>query len=201
MENNTITKAREQMYLFLSDLYLFEVDEEKLQGLKRLEFPSDVDNEEMKEGYAKIASYLGNKEVNRETIDELAVDYARVFLSAGVASGKAAFPYASVYTSKQHLMMQESAGGAVSYYSAKGLSPRKDMYNVPEDHLGLLLEFMGHLCKEDEEEQKEFLEKQLLSWVGAFAQDVCKYASTEFYKGLAKLTQGFVSVENGYLSK
>lgn len=201
MENNAMIKARENMYLFLSDLYLVEVNEEKLQGLKQLEFPSEVDNEEMKEGYLKLSSYLADKEVNQETLDELAVDYARIFLSAGVASGKAAFPYASVYTSKQHLMMQEAGSSATAAYGAKGLTPRKDMYNVPEDHLGLLLEFMGRLCKEETSVQKQFLEEQIASWVRAFAQDVSKYATTDFYKGLAQLTKGFVTMEKAYLSK
>ena len=199
MENRTVIDARKNMYLFLSDLYLFEVDQEKLQGLKALEFPMDIENEDLKEGYGKITSYLSRKEVSQDTLDELAVDYARLFLSAGVASGKAAFPYESVYTSKQHMMMQEAGSNASANYGGKGLRPRKDMYQVPEDHLGLLLEFMARLCEEEKKEQSAFCKEHLDAWIPAFVQDVMKYATTDFYQGLALVTRGFVAMEKEYL--
>ena len=199
MENNIVLTTRQNMYRFLSSLYLFEVEEAQLTALKAMTFPITCLNEDMQEGYEKIAAYLAGKEVNQDTLDELAVDYARIFLSAGVAQGKAAFPYESVYTSKQHLIMQESGSSVASLYAQKGLTPRTDMYRVPEDHLGLLLEYMAVICTEDIKEQQDFLQNHLSNWVPAFVQDVNKYASTDFYKGVAKLTKGFVTLEKEYL--
>ena len=199
MENNIVLTTRQNMYRFLSSLYLFEVEEAQLTALKAMTFPITCLNEDMQEGYEKIAAYLAGKEVNQDTLDELAVDYARIFLSAGVAQGKAAFPYESVYTSKQHLIMQESGSSVASLYAQKGLTPRTDMYRVPEDHLGLFLEYMAVICTEDIKEQQDFLQNHLSNWVPAFVQDVNKYASTDFYKGVAKLTKGFVTLEKEYL--
>lgn len=140
-------------------------------------------------------------DTDQEILDDLAVDYARIFLSAGVAQGKAAFPYASVYTSRQHLMMQESQGDVAALYAKKGLEVRKNMYRVPEDHLGLLLEYMAVLCREDaKKEQQDFLKNYLLNWVFAFTADMAKYAATDFYRGLGKLTKGFLSMERSLLA-
>lgn len=198
MENNILTIARKNIYYFLSNLYLFEVDEEQLTALKQLVFPQECINEDMQEGYREIGKYLQEREVNQDTLDELAVDYARIFLSAGVAQGKAAFPYESVYTSSQHLIMQEAGSTASTLFAQKGLEPRTDMYRVPEDHIGLLLEYMGRICEEDVKEQTDFLNDHLSNWVSAFAQDVIKYSSTGFYRGLAKVTKGFLTLEKEY---
>lgn len=200
MENNAFNKSRENMYRFLSNLYLFEVDEELLGALQNMKFPAECPDEDMQEGCQTITAYLKENQDNKDVLDDLAVDYARIFLSAGVAQGKAAFPYESIYTSKQHLMQQESSSTVAALYLEKGLEPRKDMYRVPEDHLGLLLEYMAELCAADnDDEQKEFLRNHLMNWVPAFVQDMVKYASTGFYQGLAKMTKGFLSQERSLM--
>ena len=63
MENNTLTVARKNIYYFLSNLYLFEVDEPQLTALKQLVLPQDCINEDMQEGYQEIGKYLEEKEV------------------------------------------------------------------------------------------------------------------------------------------
>lgn len=209
MENKTLFEGRQRMYRLLSRLYVLEVDEELLSALGQVKYPAQCPNEEMAEGYRMIAEYLKDSQAKdrQEVLDDLAVDYARIFLSAGVAQGKAAFPYESVYTSKKHLMMQESRNEVVALYGAKGVKPSQDMYRVPEDHLGLLLEYMALLCQEclqaeapkaakaSLEEQAVFLKEHLNNWVPAFAGEVQKYAGTDFYKGLARLTRGFLMAE------
>ncbi len=234
MSEQALLQPRESMYRFLSRLYLCEVDETLLGALEQMELPKACPDSEMAEGYGQIAFYLkqekeqmeaamassdGGKQQRQAILDELAVDYARVFLSAGVASGKAAFPFESVYTSRQHLMMQESRNEIIALYAEKGITPGKEMYRVPEDHLGLLLEYMALLCREEaaggsqtkakaagtaqaaapREQQREFLAHHLKNWVFAFTADLLKYASTDFYRGLAKLTRGFLTMEQDLL--
>lgn len=219
MNENNLRQARRDMYRLLGRLYLLEVDEELLSALLGMEFPKESPVEDMQEGYDLIGACLqdarerldragtGKEQVQREILDDLAVDYARIFLSAGVAQGKAAFPFESVYTSRQHLLMQESRTDVLAKYTAKGLTPSKDMYRVPEDHLGLLLSYMAILCEEDSKgdaslkEQQEFLTEHLQNWVFAFTADVAKYASTDFYRGLGKLTKGFLTMERSLLTE
>ena len=109
---------------------------------------------------------------------------------------KAGFPYESVYTSRKHLVMQDSRMDVVELYAKRGVAPSKDNYHVPEDHLGYLCEYMAILIDEGAaDEQKAFLKNHLLNWVSAFTVDMGKYAATDFYGGLAKLTRGFLLLE------
>lgn len=204
MDKKTLQVSRANMYRFLSRLYLLEVDEALWNGMAKMTFPTAAAEGDLKDGYEMVANYLkANADGNMtEVLDDLAVDYARIFLSAGVAQGKAAFPYESVYTSRKHLVMQDSRMDVVALYAKKGLTPAKDQYHVPEDHLGYLCEYMAVLCDEmAEDEQKAFLKGHLLNWVNAFTVDMAKYASTDFYRGLAKVTRGFLKLEQDLLLK
>ena len=203
--------SRRAFYRLLSRLYILEVDERLLAALGEMTFPEDCAEPELAEGYALLRSWLDDH--GGEALEELAVDYARVFLSAGVAEGSAAFPYESVYTSSSRLMAQAACTQAVAAYTAHGLVFRTDSYHVPEDHLAIELEFMAHLCGEaldagDEAalnasltEQNDFLRNHLLNWVSLFCGDLNKYASTDFYKAVGKLTRGFLNLERKLLGE
>lgn len=202
MDKKTLQVSRANMYRFLSRLYLLEVDDTLWSGLAKMTFPTDAAEGDLKDGYEMLSAYLKNNASAEITavLDDLAVDYARIFLSAGVAQGKAAFPYESVYTSRKHLVMQDSRMDVVALYAKRGLTPAKDQYHVPEDHLGYLCEYMAVLVDEGaEEEQKSFLKTHLTNWVSAFTVDMAKYASTDFYRALAKVTRGFLALEQEVL--
>lgn len=85
-----------------------------------------------------------------------------------------------------------------------------DLY---EDHIGLELEFMGHLCaqaaqlaaegKETElsanfDLQQSFLVKHLLNWTPDFLKDIQGVPATDFYKGVALVTEGFLEMEKEF---
>lgn len=210
-EMTALLRSREALYRLLSQLYMLEVDESMLAALKNMSFPRDCAEADMAEGYALMAGWLA--EHGSEDLDDLAVDYARLFLSAGVADGNAAFPYESVYTSGSRLMMQDARVFAVAEYARKGLAFRTDTYHVPEDHLAIELDFMAFLigealAAEDEAalekslaEQAGFLKAHLLNWISLFCGDLNKLAQTDFYKGLGKLTRGFLNLERKLLSE
>lgn len=202
MDKKTLQVSRANMYRFLSRLYLLEVDEALWNGMAKMTFPTDAAEGDLKEGYEMLSAYLKDNASAEITavLDDLAVDYARIFLSAGMAQGKAAFPYESVYTSRKHLVMQDSRMDVVALYAKRGLTPAKDQYHVPEDHLGYLCEYMAVLVDEGAvEEQKSFLKTHLTNWVSAFTVDMAKYASTDFYRALAKVTRGFLALEQEVL--
>ena len=73
-----------------------------------------------------------------------------------------------------------------------------------------MLEYMGIICeelkaavlKEDQEkinslvaEQGQFLKKHITNWIYSFTGDIVKFANTDFYKGIAKITNGFIKKE------
>jgi TorA maturation chaperone TorD len=143
-----------------------------------------------------------------QTIEDLAVDYARVFLGAGITEEKSAYPFESVYTSPQGLICQDAYEDALRTYRKYGLArSQNDLY---EDHIGLELEFLGFLDgkaieaakKNDTEEvekllteKKTFIDKHILNWLAGFVKDVETASQTDFYRSLAKLTAAVVEEE------
>ena len=83
-----------------------------------------------------------------------------------------------------------------------------------EDQIGLECEFMAILAgralealeADDEQaleaslaDQHAFLTKHLLNWVSRFTADVTVTALTDFYRGLAKVTDEFIRMDGGLL--
>ena len=201
---NNLSKTDEnriRMYRLLGKLYLIEVDEKTLVAFKGMQFPEITGKSsaelDLKEGYELIKKYFAENTLSDEaTIEELAVDYAKTFLSAGDQSGQSAFPFESVYKNMAHQIYGESTAEEEKLYAAKGLKLREDMFKVTEDHLGAELEFMAKLIAEAPvDEQKAYVKNHLLNWVSSFTADVVKYAATDFYKGWAKVTNGMLGLE------
>ncbi len=206
------------MYRFLGGLYLMEVDAEQLALLKKMAFPeirgnsgSDAD---LKEGYELLSNYV--KSIGEEDLEDLAADYAKVFLAAGDATGRAAFPYESVYVDKRHRVGGSTEMQMHALYKARGLEADPQAFRTMDDNIGLMLEYQGNVCDEltqafeDEnhekaaailKEQKEFVEKHLTNWAYSFTGDVIRFSDRDFYKGVAKITAGFLKKETELLKE
>lgn len=225
----TLIKQRADMYRFLARIFVLEIDADFLRKMKQMEFPEKCDDQDITDGYALMRSYLNGiyDQENDEkceagdnmqeiacAVTDLEVEYARIFLAAGVANGGAAFPYESVYTSKTHLVNQKSNEDVTMLYAAKGLKAREDMYRIPDDHAGLEFEYMARLCDDalaaaeagDEsgldksmEEQRQFYNEHIKRWIPLFGEDIRKYARTDFYRGIGRITRGFVAEETQLL--
>ena len=206
--NNGPASLRETLYRFLGRIYLMEVDAELLAWLKKLSFPSfepeDETDAELLEGFSLMRSYIAS--ASEAGLDDLAADYAKTFLAAGDAAGRAAFPYETFYTGGGGIVEKELEAA----YLARGLQPDPEKYRVPFDHIGLMLEYMGLLCAETcgacgilrkglLAEQRAFVEEHLAGWTEAFAADVQRCSGTDFYRGAAKMTDAFIKKETALL--
>lgn len=207
----SITEQRSATYGLLSRLYRVEVDEEFLKEMKGMRFPAATGNSQVDEGYRLIATFLSNTWGN--TITDLAIDYVRTFIGHGVDAFSAAYPYESVYTSEKRLMMQDARDEVLAIYRSQGLD-KQETWKEAEDHLALELEFMQILAnrtvdalKEGDEDaaidllttQKNFLEDHLMAWVPMMTSDMRRFAKTDLYRGLASLTDGFMTVDFEFL--
>ena len=149
-------------------------------------------------------------------LDDLAADFAKVFLAAGDATGRAAFPYESVYVDRRHRVGGSTEMQMHALYLERGLKADPDTYRTMDDNIGLMLEYQGNVCEElaaaletaDAEkakailkEQKDFVKKHLTNWVYSFTADIVKYSERDFYKGVAKITNGFIKKEAELLKK
>lgn len=206
-----ILKNRTSTYQLLSRLYRVEVDEELLGRLRGMKFPKNTGNENVDEGYRLIRTFLNHADV--DAVETLAIDYVRTFLGSGVSGYSAAYPFESVYTSPKRLMMQAARDEMLALYRAAGLG-KADSWKDAEDHIAVELEYLTilgtRICKSydegDEDEaiallvsQRNFLEDHLLAWFPMMATDIQEFAQTDFYRGLGKLTSGFLESDKEFL--
>jgi TorA maturation chaperone TorD len=207
MELEGLLSNRCSMYGFLARVYRVEVDQDLLDRMTDMNLSVEVDAPEISQGYAILRRFLQNQ--RESALTDLAVDYARTFLGAGLVGGDGAYPYESVYTNADRLVMQDARDEVLKLYREEGLDRARE-FNEPEDHLALELEFMAYLCQRSAaalkagdnggalgylQKQHEFLAKHLLAWVPAFSQDVQRLAREEFYRAVAKITVGYLNME------
>jgi anaerobic sulfite reductase subunit A len=211
-EYSALLSNRENLYRFFARLYRSEVDAPLFEHLSTMGFPAECEESELAEGYKMFAAYL--RKPGEDPLTDLAVDYAKVFLGAGIYESEAAYPYESVYTNKERLIMQEARDQVLEIYRAHGLD-RIESLEVPEDHLALELEFMAHLCRKaidaieaenwaqvaaSLQDQKYFLAQHLGNWTPEFCSDILKYAETDFYKAVSKITTGFLHMDQAIIA-
>jgi len=130
---------------------------------------------------------------------ELEAEYNRVFL--GMSPDPIA-PYESVYTSPEHLLMQDARDEVAALYLAESLTLPGET-RIPEDHIAFEFDYMAFLCgvaaqacaendqdkvAEYRDKQRDFLEKHLLRWIPAMCQDMKKRVRTDFYRSICDIT-------------
>lgn len=206
-----MARARASFYRMLGGLYLNELSEEDIERLSQGSFASsDLGNAEANEGLSDMAAYL--RRAPRNVRQELAVDFAGSILAAGVYEERRATPYESVFTSATGLLMQEARDDVYRYYCESGVEVDESL-RMPEDHFSFECEFMALLadrsadklaegdtagCLDDVNLQASFYADHLANWVDSLCACLEGCARTRFYRGVAKLTRGFV-VEDGQL--
>lgn len=201
-----VNAARKGFYEFLASMYKLELTDEQIEALAKRQLP--VDDEHVGAGYATIKEYLRHRDAG--TRQELAVDYAHVFLCAGMYEQMTAPPYESVYTSEEHLLMQDARDSVLACYLDEELGLPADN-TTPEDHLSFELQFMAKLvereqaaleagdearCAELQAKQRAFSDEHLANWVPRLCADVRAHAQTAFYRGIADVTEGFLELED-----
>lgn len=199
-----VLRGRIATYQFLSRMFRTEVDQDLYDALVAMRFPTNTGNDLVDEGYRMICDYLSH--ADGTALTELAVDYVRAFIGSGNDGYSAAYPYESVYTSPKRLMMQDARDEVLVLYHAAGID-KQESWKEGEDHIALELEFeqilaeraLAALEADDDErclhcllQQRNFLEDHLLAWYPMMAEDMQKYPRTDFYRGLGKLTSGFL---------
>lgn len=205
-------EQRNAMYDFLARLFRKEVDADLLDRMQDMMFPLHIGDDAADEGHMLLATYLSN--IWEESLDELAVDYTRVFIGRGIDSYSAAYPFESTYTSPKRLKMQEARDEVLAIYKSFGYV-KAGTWKDSEDHVAAELEFMRILgqrtitalnadglaeAKHLVASQRNFLDDHLANWVPMMTADMQAFAHTKFYKGLALLTEGFLRIDEAFLA-
>ena len=202
--------SRAQTDGLLARIYRVEADQDLLDEMRGMRFPTATGNPHVDEGYKLLYTYL--KGIWDDSVTELAIDYVNTFIGHGVNAFSAAYPFESVHTSERRLLMQEARDEVLAIYRANHL--KKGKWKQSEDHIALELEFMQVMSKrsadalragnEDEAvnliaTQYNFLEDHLINWVPMLVSDMLKHAKTDFYRGAAELTLGFLESDEEVL--
>lgn len=206
-----IFRKRAIMYNLLSKLYLKEADALLLSTLQMVDYSGFDEDTEMDRGFRMLGEAV--KKTTPFTLTQLAREYARSFYGAGLPRNTGAYPYESVYTSADHLLMQDARDEVVKFYQSEDLG-RKEEFKEPEDHVAFELEFMSRLCdmaanlaaagdtygtEDYVRKQQEFFSEHLYNWVPRFCDDLERLALEPFYKAAAIITRAFLYDESELL--
>jgi TorA maturation chaperone TorD len=203
---------RQAVYSFLTRMYSTEITKETLKDIAekrslwlRLGEDPEVGGTKIAEGFNSLAEFAASLKESEfdKVLLELAVEYAGLFLGVRHLPPH---PSESVYTSEQRLIMQKARDEVLEIYMSMGLE-KLDKFREPEDHIAMELQFMTYMCgktsealksgnnaqaKKYLEVQRDFLNEHLAKWVPMLAADILKGAKREFYKAVAKITEGYV---------
>jgi len=211
MSEKGILETRRNFYALLYRMYLEPPSREFVDDLmnERFYLPDLISDEELSEGFKLVREFV---EKNKDkAIDELHKDlvgeYTRLFIGPHRLPVQ---PYESWWVDGK--LMSESLLKVKQVYRNAGIAKAKE-YAEPEDHIAFELRFMHYLCEEelsaDTEEriaeclnmQKEYLNEHLLRWVPDFCDALTENKLSDFYKGIARLTKGFILLEEAVIEE
>jgi len=208
----TVAQARRSVYEMLSGFYLELPDQKMVNSV----FDPDFDRKlstvasvfeigEMKKGLKLISKFISSfkNESQEEILRQIAVDRTRLF--HGISEKQSPPPPYESYYREQRLSGETSAD-VYRFYCRLGVTLPEGWTDAP-DYLGIEMDFMRLLCQGEEEAwlnhqpekalvllrtSADFLNEHLLKWAPRFLEKMYEMAILDFYRGLAKLTSGFL---------
>ncbi len=199
-EVREIMRVRRDLYSFLSSLFYGRVTKDFVNDLVNGEIRLPED-EEINEGLRIMRRFVEERgEIERALID-IEDEFVRLLL--GISE--------KIPVSKSELF-GEGGYGKISLEVEEKM--RKLGYvqinkSLPPDHIAMELDFMSVLIEssldEDRDikdclkEQLEFLQDEMLSWIPEVLDRIEEKG--EFFKGVAKLTRGFLRLDKKIISE
>lgn len=163
------------------------------------DWPLAGEDESTQAGVALLKAYC--ESLSGSELPTLMKDYNSLFVGP---KHLLAAPWESVYLSRERLIFEEPTFAVRRLYADYGLQAAQ-LNREPDDHFGLEMAFIAHLCtvgltalaEKDEaglddclEDLYAFLKEHPARWAPAFLNLVIANANTDFYRGVAHLAQG-----------
>ena len=199
-EFHQLMKARQSVYDLLRCFFLQEPTEIFLQALKEENVIKNLVgyHPDLDEGVRLLNEVIASPEM-AVLVPDLLLEFTRLFI------GPSPVPlYESVYRSESRLVMQEETLAVRKKYLEAGLVVHPDR-SFPDDHIGAELEFLFYLCQRTAEAkgpeqqeallkmQQKFFQQHLVHWVTPLCDRLFEEAESPYFKGVAKMTKGFIS--------
>ncbi len=189
-------KAEFYLYNLLRQVFIKEPTKELINDLAKVDTPEDAEDGISYGLKLMIESIRRNENRFEDWIEELAIEYARLFIGP---ENPLAVPYASFYLSESRLLITEETIEVRKRYLEAGMAV-KGLYSIPDDHIGIELEFVYYLTKRilellEEGKTEEasrlfeiregFLREHLKKWIPIFTDKILESSQEDFYRGAA----------------
>lgn len=204
---------RAQTYAAASEAFTVEPDAPKLRALVAAADQASAQNtfwacEEDLYGYLRALSSSDPAELRTR----VATEYAELFVGPRAPLAPL---YESVYVGAIRRLNTDVTMRVRRFYEREGLEVVR-RNTVPNDHIGLELEFMAALCTREADAleagdadeaqrlqgvQRDFLQTHLGAWVDAFAARVAQAYCAHYYDAWTRFVQAFVSEDSAYLAR
>ncbi len=207
-----LLEIRRNFYDFLYRLYVETPQRELAEDLvnERFHFHELASleiNADLSDGFRLFNEFMEQskgKEVDA-LHNELVQEYTLLFLGPFKLPVQ---PYEAWWVSGK--IMGEPLVKVKQDYRKAGIAKSKE-YKEPDDHIGLELRFMHYLCEEELSAetrerlkecltlQREFFDDHILKWVPTYCDALYTYERSAFFKGIAKLTKGFIMLDDAVI--
>ncbi|MES9833257.1 MAG: molecular chaperone TorD family protein [Candidatus Thiodiazotropha sp. DIVDIV] len=202
-KSSSIEVLRVFFQVIADDMKLFvllhdkEPDATLLKALLENDFPNGLGlnlvTEYSAQGRNIIEKALSalSENIDQSVIDELAVDYANIYLNYRIHAS----PEESVWIDEEDLTCQDSMFQVRSWYEKYGMQAENWRIR-PDDHLVLQLQFLNYLfsiakSQTDLQEIAQFMDEHLLRWLSSFSERVANRCDTPYFAGIALLTNAY----------
>ncbi len=195
---------RLQIYQLLSSYYLEGVHSLSIEQIEAIKGGVYGDRVPIRAACQLVADGLL---INNDLLLMETFDYNRLFVGPGKVL---ASPYESAYRSAKRLLMQKQTLEVRSFYQRLGIENRQEG-SLPDDHLGLELEFVSYLLYQMLYVQEqpelfyeyycEFIEKHVLQWAISHCDRVIDHSKTSLCKGMGILLKGMLEYERQTIAK
>ncbi len=198
-----MAEQRSNIYKFLSIIYAKEPDKELLEKIMKPDFLNTLSEAGIEFGDEFL------KTPNEKLLEDLIVEYTRLFLGPGSHIS----PHESVYIGgyrdknpKSGLLWGDATVEVKHMVEELGYVYREEYNGIP-DHLAVELELMGRLTAKEHDvlinediregykcllQEKQFLTEHLSRWIEVFCDRVTENAGHVFYREMARLTRDYV---------
>ncbi|MCB2216984.1 MAG: molecular chaperone TorD family protein [Desulfobulbaceae bacterium] len=194
-----------KLYKLLNQLFLPDPSKDLLLGLAIVSLPERKELDEFSIGLKLLVESIRKNENRLEAWQEdLATEYARIFIGP---KSPPAVPFASFYLSGTRALMTEETVAVRKKYLERGMAV-KQLYQIPDDHIAIELEFLYYLtnqaieayqsgqtatAEQELDARNDFIISHFVQWVPMFADKIIQHAEYDFYKGAAQMLKATVT--------
>ena len=175
-------------------LYIFSTIPDKafVEKILSQEFASEAPGVDLIKNYIKSVK---DKSID-DIFNEISVD--RTYLLYGLRTEGPRPPHASLYVKADILEASRFLNRTYRKYGFKILEG-----NYPPDHITVQMAFMKKLYEQGDasyDARKDFFTNNLGKWGKDFAQEMIKFAKTDFFRGIGHLFESFLEEEMAFYS-